>query len=255
MPKLKLSHESDPQNIPDVVVSPLEFKPKRVFYGLIVGAVVVTIGVTGAFFLTDYFNPKATPVPPIEIKKATDSAKQSTTSAQKDETANWKTYSSENFTIKYPRDFTVKEYNDDPQIYFYSADYNESKISCQGAPNVYQDIIYMDRGGMVRVGVNAYTPDILEKKDFLTYMIDFYSGPNNKQLPDTKIDTQRAVVFEYDWTELGKKFDRCGDPLGVEKQFITESKKGDKVDIIINYADNQLKNILETMVSTFKFLD
>jgi len=111
MPKLKLSHESDPQNIPDVVVSPLEFKPKRVFYGLIVGAVIITISVTGAFLLTDYFNPKATPVPPIEIKKATSSAKPATSNAQKADTVDWKKYTFDKvkISIEIPADWSILE--------------------------------------------------------------------------------------------------------------------------------------------------
>ena len=80
----KLSHEADPKHVPDVVyVSPMELKPKRVGIGLLVGAIVLTIGIGSAYFITNFVLTDATPAPSVEIKKATSSAKPATTSAQK----------------------------------------------------------------------------------------------------------------------------------------------------------------------------
>ncbi|MCH7541822.1 hypothetical protein IH981_03580, partial [Patescibacteria group bacterium] len=93
----KLSHESDPKHVPDVVyVSPMEMKPNRVFIGLIAGAIILTIGITGAYLINNFVLTGATPIPSVDIKKASPGAKTASPSAQKDQTADWKTYTNKN---------------------------------------------------------------------------------------------------------------------------------------------------------------
>lgn len=114
----KLSHEADPKNVPDVVyVSAMELKPKRVGIGLIVGAIILVIGIGGAYFITNFVLTDATPAPSVETKKASPSATTATPSAQKNETAGWKTLTGSTqevnadvtikFSFKYPPKFKI----------------------------------------------------------------------------------------------------------------------------------------------------
>ena len=71
---------------------------KRVLITVVIGAVIVGLGVIVFLFL----QPKPTEPAPVTTKEATSSATTTTPSAEKDETADWKTYSSKNFSFKYP---------------------------------------------------------------------------------------------------------------------------------------------------------
>lgn len=89
---------------PTVIYNPLRLNWKNVVAGTVIALLMVAIGV----FSFTYYNPDATPVPPVVIKSGTKSAKVATKSAtpstQKDETADWKTYTNKKtgFSIKYP---------------------------------------------------------------------------------------------------------------------------------------------------------
>lgn len=101
----KLSHEADPKHVPDVVyVSPMEMKPNRVFIGLIAGAIILIIGITGAYLINNFVLTDATPTASVDIKKASPSAKIATPSNQKDETATWETYKNNElrYSIQFP---------------------------------------------------------------------------------------------------------------------------------------------------------
>jgi hypothetical protein len=63
---------------PKVVYSPLRINLKNVIFGAVIGLLIVAIGV----FALSYYNPNATPVPRVEIKKGTPSAKTATPSSQ-----------------------------------------------------------------------------------------------------------------------------------------------------------------------------
>ena len=66
---------------PTVVYSPLRLNWKNVVAGTVIALLIVAIGV----FALSYYNPDATPVPPVVIKSGTKSAKTSkaTSSAEK----------------------------------------------------------------------------------------------------------------------------------------------------------------------------
>ena len=87
---------------PTVIYNPLRLNWKNVAAGTVIALLMVAIGV----FSFTYYNPNATPVPPVVIKSGTQSAKTSkaTPSAEKKETADWKTYTNKKtgFSIKYP---------------------------------------------------------------------------------------------------------------------------------------------------------
>lgn len=109
MPKKHL--EDDFSHIPNVAyVSPLELKPNRVLIGLGVGAIVIALGTLG-YLLVDklFLGESATAVPNIEITKKPPTTKAATPSTQKAETADWKTYTNtkKGFSFKYPPDWPV----------------------------------------------------------------------------------------------------------------------------------------------------
>jgi cytoskeletal protein RodZ len=71
---------------------------------LIVGVVVVISGIYWFFILgkTSEDSDLTGPVPKVTTPKATESAKEATPSAEKDETADWKTFKNESYSFKYP---------------------------------------------------------------------------------------------------------------------------------------------------------
>ncbi len=74
------------------------------------------------------------PVPKVTTKQATESAKEATSSAEKDETADWKNYKSGNFSFSYPQGWSVvKESNGD--ITLNSPDF-DSNTPSQSEPAV-----------------------------------------------------------------------------------------------------------------------
>ncbi|HEX7455900.1 MAG TPA: hypothetical protein VF303_00315 [Candidatus Nanoarchaeia archaeon] len=115
----KSSPQTDPSHIPDVVyVSQMKMKPNNVLVGLLIGAVVIAIGVVVAYFILNLAQSEATPVPAVEIKKATPSAKIATPSSQKedkstdeDETSDWRKFKGELdgiiFSFKYPKNYKL----------------------------------------------------------------------------------------------------------------------------------------------------
>ncbi|MEX0621532.1 MAG: PsbP-related protein [Candidatus Woykebacteria bacterium] len=86
MPK-ELSHEADPEHVPDVVfASPFELKPRRVLVTLLIGAIIIALGFIGYYAIETFFLKEATPLPPIVIKSGTQTAQKATSSAKKSET-------------------------------------------------------------------------------------------------------------------------------------------------------------------------
>ncbi|OGY27065.1 MAG: hypothetical protein A2Z11_00960 [Candidatus Woykebacteria bacterium RBG_16_43_9] len=108
--------DDDFSHIPNVVfLTRKELKPSRVLIGLLIGVVIISIPLLLSSLITNVFLPKATPVPSVEIKKASPSAT-ATPSAQKSETAGWKVYADKNITFKYPANWKRFDSNTNPII-------------------------------------------------------------------------------------------------------------------------------------------
>ena len=79
---------------------------KRVL--VVVVTVAVVIGLVVLVFLI--LQPKPETISTVTTKKATSSTKISTPSAEKDETADWKTYTSKTISFKYPSGWSISDY-------------------------------------------------------------------------------------------------------------------------------------------------
>jgi uncharacterized protein YxeA len=106
----KVSPEDDPSYVPNVVydVTPMKLKPSNVLIGVIVGAVIIAIGVIGAFIILYGFQSDTSSNATVTTTN-TSKTPTSTPSAKKDETANWETYTNSvgKFQLKYPPGMVV----------------------------------------------------------------------------------------------------------------------------------------------------
>ena len=73
-----MPQDSAQENKPSVVYSPLRINWRNVVLGAVIGLLIVATGVL-AF---SYYDPDASPVPKVEIRKGTPSAKTATPSSQ-----------------------------------------------------------------------------------------------------------------------------------------------------------------------------
>ncbi len=80
---------------------------KNILIGVVIGVVLIGLGVLIFLIL----QPKPEPTTTVTTKKATPAAKISTPSAEKDETADWETYTGETISVsfKIPQNFIVKD--------------------------------------------------------------------------------------------------------------------------------------------------
>lgn len=87
---------------PSVIINPFLISWKNVVIALLVGISVISAAVVGYYYLQ---LKGLAPPPPVSFPKT------ATPSAQKDETAGWKTYQNKGleFTIKYPSDWEISE--------------------------------------------------------------------------------------------------------------------------------------------------
>ena len=104
-----MANDTAQPNKPTVIYSPLRLNWKNVAAGTVIGLLMVAIGV----FSFTYYNPNATPIPPVVIKSGTKSAEisKATPSA---ETADWKTLTNKllGYAIKHPENWLTNDPND-----------------------------------------------------------------------------------------------------------------------------------------------
>jgi hypothetical protein len=103
----EISNQPIQPQTPSVVSQPSEFNWKSVLIAVFIGAVVIVAAVAS---LSYYINQSQSSLETgsVVIKKSTSSAKPTTPSAQKDETANWKVFEDGSFIVKYPPDWEIK---------------------------------------------------------------------------------------------------------------------------------------------------
>ncbi len=242
MPKKHL--EDDFSHIPNVAyVSPLELKPNRVLIGLGVATIIIALGMIG-YLLVDklFLGESATAVPNIEITKKSPTTKVATPSAQKAETADWKTFTSTKFgfKVKYPKEWKIAKETDSGANIF-----SQSELSAGLFIEVFIDENFnrseYDKVRSFKVGeptkVDANIPG--------TNLKDTYT-----RLGDTTIDGHKAVRYKF---EPG--FGDADNP----KTYNVIVDKDDELYLIRNKLYDQgfgegIK-LLDQILSTFKSLD
>ena len=238
----KLSHEADPKHVPDVVyVSPMEFKPNRVAIGLVVGAIVLAIGIGGAYFITNFVLTDATPVPSVEIKKATSSAKPATTSAQKAETADWKTYTNKElgFSIKYPSNW------------FYNDAAKYERDNCEPGPGIDDSTVIFDRKDLKCVGIATGTPGAF---GFGISVRDQVFDPLEQLSP--KIQKYDYIVVDGEKAAKTYKTPTSEGPwCSCTRIYFNHSGRGYQIGFVNKDLQGNYDSIYDNILSTFKFLD
>ena len=212
-----MSNDTAQPGKPTVVYSPLRLNWKNVIAGTVIALLIVAIGV----FSFSYYNPEATPVPPINIKSGTKSAKVATKSSekvtQKDETADWKTFDSTTYkySIKYPPTWIVTSKD--------------------------------EKGFVVRVKEDAFERIAIQ----VNVNTGFCEGGTAK--------TKAIKVSNIDGTEYSCFVSKRNEPA--EINYLFKDAKGNQNYVIsgsIYAAGEELTNQLNTIkliLSTFKFLD
>ena len=234
----KLSHEADPKHVPDVVyVSPMELKPKRVGIGLVVGAIVLAIGIGGAYFITNFVLTDATPAPSVETKKTSPSATTATPLAQKAETAGWKTYTNKElgFSIMHPADWLFRYITE-----MYEG--NSVKVLVIESP----DFQLNDESNFVGdVGARAGVT---------------LDGEKDKNIKLLSYANQHDSCCDFKEINLGKNEVVKGEATNEDSFFVDYYiSDGSKV-VFISVRTNvqqkfQLIPVVDKIISTFKFLD
>lgn len=214
--------------------------------------IVVTTAILGAiyyFFILDKldFNP------PETIRTTTPSAQPATTSAQKDETVNWKVYTNSNdaYEIKYPPNFKFREttYLKDPNKRDFVTESPEFVINKEGSKSII-------KGGQLSITADAYS----NKLNTLAKIIDLEKSTNNNldlqfTTENIKLDGHEAVRIKYEKSVWAK---RSGPevPEDIVEEQVISVKNGRDYVITMIYAnkDKEILKIFDQILSTFKFL-
>lgn len=228
-----------PQKV-TVVYSPLRINWRNVLLGGIIGLLIVAIGV----FAFSYYTPNATPVPSVEIKKGTPSAKTATKSAtqstQKSETADWKTYTNKTigFSIEYPSGW---DYNDSTKF---------QTQSCEPGPDISVGLVLFGSKSLKCVGVGH--SGLWDEKVGLVVSSSARFEPL-KQIAGEKytgitIDGESAVKNFRSETSEGP---RCT----CTRINVNHGDKGFEIEFVNKDLQGNYDSIYDTILSTFKFLD
>ena len=190
------------------------------------------------------------PVPKVTTKTATESANEATPSSEKDETADWKTYTNSQlgFTLKHPDEFPfIKEQlstsgGQVPSVFFSgSKDFSslDSKITTFSVSkgdfkDAYEAIEALDINKVYSRAV-AEAPDVAEQTRLANVVVDGQAGIKQSYLPSSK--GVRTINYTLD-------------------VLIKKNANYYEISMTSRTKDNYEKNIeiFDLIISTFKFL-
>ena len=199
---------------------------RNIIIGTVIGAILVGLGV----FVFLILQPKPETTSTVTTKKATPSATTATPSAKKDETADWKTYSSKNYSINYPKDWLSRGCEGNVSF----APNNNLLGICQSGDVGLVYIVQVD------TDYNAY----INRRNPSAY--------DNYLQEETKVSGKEAIKTSGTFNGSVE-----GTPKGAQQIAYIVNFNG-KV-LVINYVRqsgwDDYSKIFESMVSTFKFLD
>ena len=247
--------EPQPTPQPQVTTGTKPHDWKKVGLTVLIIIVVTGLIIVAYWFLvlnkTSEVSDLTGPVPKVTTKTATESAKESTPSAEKDETADWKSYNSTQlgFSIKHPNEFPfVKEQlsilgGQIPSVLFSNnSDFSSTdtkittfSVSKGNFKATYDSISSLELNKAYSRAV-AEAPDIVEET----------------RLADVSINNQTGIKRSYLPTNKG---------VGIINYILdVHIKKGSdyyKISMTSGTKENYEKNIkiFDLIVSTFKFLN
>jgi hypothetical protein len=252
--------EVSPQ--PNQPTQPQAPQGKGISWKKIVVSVVVILVVVGAIAgaLYWYFvlnEEETTTTEPTKVttpsaKQATPSGKPKTPSTEKDETADWKTYTGESngikFSLKYPPSFKVTGFQwtssptPDPEAAGFGNNGGPGKTGPLENGEVTLAIKalttdeFSDLGGYV--GIEATIAKPTESSTFAGLEALKYSGRAPKPEHSVSQSTDGRVMY----------YITDQSPVDSSQHFIFEC-------LFNPYTDDSLENVCETIASTFKFLE
>ena len=201
--------------------------------------IVVTAVIAGAYWFFALNKPSDTsdltgPVPKLKVTTATPSA---TSSTQKDDISDWRTYTDpkKDFSIKYPNSFSVEDITGT----ILGVGFNSPDKKLSSPP-----VVTLEKGGFITVYVKDVSSNNLDS-EFTSYL----QSTKTKSKTYTTLDENKAIKSTL--VPYGSTY--SNEPV------IVFSVKSRQRFAIIMYAHQDslqdVNEIFELMISTFKFLD
>jgi len=236
-------------NVPQANATPSRFNWKNVLLGVVIGLILIAvIGITFWYFT----KPKESETP------VTTTTKTSTPSAKKDETAGWKTTTNDvlGYSIKFPSNWSGVRCNSDSSDHFDEGDY------AKGNPETSKVLAGADVcASGARTRITIYRGGSMSYSEVVASWEK--NGPtdySNYKKETITVDGKVGIKVSY----VTKENPGLGmEVAGVEHITYVLNDKSNPLTIDyfrypadeLNPAQPDYSNILEKMVSTFKFLD
>jgi hypothetical protein len=239
----EISNQPAQTQTSSVISQPSGFNWKKVLIVVFIGAALLTV-VAGAYYYLYGFKQTPTGNNQIEIKKAT-------TSAQKDETAGWKTYTSSTigFSISYPSNWkyskeTIATSDQEFSVASLSksqppvvGDIGDPLVSISKGPlhkSSYDSVLAMKVGKSESQSV-AEASGVIIVSRLTNTKVDGLIGLQKKQEPTAKGEGNFTYLLEVYVEKNGEYY---------EISLVSATRAG----------FNEVTHTFELMISTFKFL-
>lgn len=233
--------------MPEVSSNQKRVNWKTVLIAVVIGAMLVGLGV--AIYLL--LQPKPTPTTQVTTKQSTPSAKISTPSAEKGETADWKKYTGETndieFSLKYPPSFFVTgfQWTSSPAPDPEAAGFDNVKGQLPGSTGGLVS-------GEIRLAIKAHFEEEFE----------VFGGRVGVVQKLTKPTTSSTFAGLKALKYSGFTTDYKGDPVyGIVIYYVNNQTPVDKNHHFVfecmfyPHTNTALRKTCETIASTFKFID
>lgn len=241
-----------PEPTPQVTPAAPKFNTHKVFAAIGIILIVAIIFASGLWYFTEGNSSSDNEGTTVKVSTSSAKPKTSTTSSnsssKKDETADWKIFTSTkwSFSVKYPKDWEIAK----------DVDLGASlmKTEIYGEPGVGFSFKNSDSTSFEPLYSRIKSYQVNQTVEYKTTM-DNPPGSGNlikdtyKRLSDTKVDGKEALRYTI---SFGYK------DVGVNESYNYLIKNGDQifwVQIIpLGMTMSQAQTLLDNMLSTFKFL-
>lgn len=233
------------QPVPNPLAKNPNFYTHKVFAAIGIILIVTIAIVAGVWYYVESQGGNKTPETQNDVKVSTQTAKTATKSAEKDETADWKTFTSTKwgFKVKYPKDWAIANDTETGATLVSVAELGGD------TPQIRIGFSFAEIAG-ITTSYNAVTsyeinkPTKVKPEYQVADEIDTYI-----RLEDTTIDSYKAVRTKLD---LGYKDLDSSDTYIV---FIVKGNRIYQVGISGGINIDEKVKLLDRILSTFKFLD
>ncbi|MEX0621737.1 MAG: PsbP-related protein [Candidatus Woykebacteria bacterium] len=228
-----MANEASENSVPTQSKSTKVISWKKIILTLVVIlAITGPIAVAIWYYVDSQTKQETTPV--TTAKVSTESAKQSTTSAQKDETADWKTYTDSvlKFSIKHPKDWTIST-ETTPEYEVEIINYGPSETRSTG-------FSLPEDEGKVKLSITKGTKS---------------EGQSLEDYVTSKESSMTTTVSKKEITVDGRRtIKRIWEQAGFGTHVTTYVQKDSTTVYILTEFLHYQENLYDLLLSTFKFL-